>query len=298
MSVREFLILLMICTLWGVHFSVIKVTVGVIAEPFFYAGSRMAILAILLSPWLRWHGAQMKYVLLGGLGFGALNYAFLFPALELTTAAAASVTIELYAPFSIILSVIFLKERIGIWRSLGVALAFIGVVVIGSSAPSEVAGPYYVAGIILMACAALAEAMGAVSVKSVKDIGPVRLLAWFSLVGACILIPLSLIFEDNQLSAFQGETRLQFIGALVYSAFLASLLAHGAYYWLLQRLPMHTVAPSGLLTTVIGVSAAAFLLGEPLGARFFLGAGITLSGVGLILWRNRQRDATTITETS
>ena len=224
---------------------------------------------------------------MGGLGFGALNYAFMFPAMQLTTASAAAITIELYMPFSIFLSVLILGERIGRWRIFGSIMAFAGVVLIGLGAPAEVAGKGFLLGIALMACAAFAEAVGAVSVKSVKSVNPIQLLAWFGVVGSAVLWPLTLFLEDGQMTAFSEETRLSFGLALIYSTLLVSLLAHGSYYWLLQRLPIHTVAPSGLMTTVIGVAAGVLILGEPLTAILSLGALITLSGIAIILWRNR-----------
>lgn len=303
MSLREFCILMMVCTIWGLHFVVMKFTVvdmGV--PPLFYAALRVTLMALILLPFLKWHSGQMKAVLMGGLGFGALNYAFMFPAMQLTTASAAAVTIELYMPFSIILSVLILGERIGRWRITGSALAFIGVVLIGLGTPSEAAGQGFALGIVFMACAAMSEAVGAISVKSVKSVNPVQLLAWFGVVGSLILWPLSLIFEDNQMSAFAPETRANFGLALIYSVLLVSLVAHGSYYWLLQRLPIHTVAPSGLMTTVIGVAAGVFILREALTVILLLGALITLSGIAIILWRNRVLSAETsedrITEVS
>jgi len=189
----------------------------------------------------------MKAVLFGGLGYGALNYAFMFPAMQLTTASAAAVAIELYMPFSIILSVLILGERIGIWRTSGAALAFIGVVLIGLGTPSEEAGQGFALGIALMACGAMAEAVGAISVKSVKSVNP------------------------------------------IHSTLLVSLVAHGSYYWLLQRLPIHTVAPSGLMTTVIGVAAGVVILKEAPTPILFIGSLITLSGISIILWRNKRQ---------
>ena len=232
----------------------------------------------------------MKAVLIGGLGYGAFNYAFMFPAMDLTTASAAAVTIELYMPFSIILSVLILGERIGPWRIFGCVLAFLGVVLIGLGTPSEAAGPGFVLGIGFMACAAMSEAIGAVSVKSVKSINPVQLLAWFGIVGSVVLWPLSLTLESGQMSAFAPETRVNFGLALVYSVLLVSLVAHGSYYWLLQRLPIHTVAPSGLMTTVIGVIAGIWILKEAPTVILFAGALITLSGISIILWRKRAQD--------
>ena len=65
-----------------------------------------------------------------------------------------------------------------------------------------------------------------------------------------------------------------------------SIVAHGSYYWLLQRLPIYIVSSSGLMTTVIAVIASAVILGEALTVNLLLGGLITLSGIGLILARN------------
>ena len=290
MSVREFCVLMLVCLIWGLHFTVMKYTiVDMGVPPLFYAALRISCLGLILLPFLKWHKGQMKAVLIGGLGFGALNYAFMFPAMQLTTASAAAVAIELYMPFSIILSVLILGERIGIWRMSGAALAFIGVVLIGLGTPSEAAGSGFAIGIALMACGAMAEAVGAISVKSVKSVNPVQLLAWFGVVGSIVLWPLSLILEDGQMSAFAPEMRVNFGMALIYSTLLVSLVAHGSYYWLLQRLPIHTVAPSGLMTTVIGVAAGVVILKEAPTPILFIGALITLSGISIILWRNKRQ---------
>jgi len=290
MSVREFCVLMLVCLIWGLHFTVMKYTiVDMGVPPLFYAALRISCLGLILLPFLKWHKGQMKAVLFGGLGYGALNYAFMFPAMQLTTASAAAVAIELYMPFSIILSVLILGERIGIWRTSGAALAFIGVVLIGLGTPSEEAGQGFALGIALMACGAMAEAIGAISVKSVKSVNPIQLLAWFGIVGSVVLWPLSLILEDGQMSAFAPETRVNFGMALIYSTLLVSLVAHGSYYWLLQRLPIHTVAPSGLMTTVIGVAAGVVILKEAPTPILFIGSLITLSGISIILWRNKRQ---------
>ena len=291
MSLKEFNVLLLVCTIWGLHFTVMRFAIGDMnVPPIFYAALRIMCVTVILLPWLRWHKGQMKFILLGGLGYGALNYAFMFPALELTTASAAAIAIELYVPFSILLSVIFLKERLGLWRSLGAGLAFIGVVIIGLGAPSETVGKGFALGIFLMACAAMSEAIGAISVKSVKDVKPIELLAWFGVVGSCVLMPLTLILETDQFRVFQPDMIFRFGLCLMYSVILVSLIAHGSYYWLLQRLPLSLVAPSGLLTTLIGVIGGALILGEDLTVTLLAGGVVTLFGIALILWRNRKKD--------
>ncbi len=257
--------------------------------PLFYAAFRMTFVALLMLPFLKWHKGQMGPVLIGGLGFGALNYAFMFPAMGMTTASAAAVAIELYMPISILLGVLILGERIRGWSIFGILLAFLGVVVIGLTGSGEVAGPLFVTGILLIVCGAFSEACGAIAVKRTKDIRPSELVAWFAIVGTVVLWPLTLLLETDQARVFEPELRWPFLAAMIYSVLLVSILAHGSYYWLLTRLPIQVVTPSGLLTTVIGVAGGLFLLGEPLSMGLFAGVAITLSGVAIVIWRSNRR---------
>ena len=293
MSFREFAVLFLVCLIWGLHFIVMKVTVGGAADPLFYAALRMSIVALIMLPWLKWHKGFMWPVLGVGLGYGALNYAFMFPAMGMTTASAAAITIELYVPFSILLSVLVFKDKIGPYRILGIILAFAGVAIIAAAKPDETAGPYFLPGILLMVGAAMSEAVGAVLVKLLKGIGPLQLLAWCAVIGSAVLWPLSFILEDNQLEAFAPENRHNFILALIYSALIVSIIAHSCYYWLLQRLPIYVVSSTGLMTTVIAVIASALILGETLTPNLLLGGLVTLGGIGLILARHNKAQGDT-----
>lgn len=288
MPIREFLVLVVVCLVWGGHFIVMKITVNGIAEPIFYAALRMSIVALVLLPKLKWHKGQMRTVLLAGLCYGALNYAFMFPALKMTTASAAAVTIELYVPFSILLSILVFKDKIGWRRGLGIALAFAGVVVVATAKPDEAAGGQFLFGIGLIVAAAVSEAFGAILVKKVRLVGPLELLAWFAVVGSLVLWPLSLILEQNQMAAFTGETRTPFSMALAYSVFVVSIIGHASYYWLLQRLPIYIVATGGLMTTVFAVGLSAIILKETMSPQLIAGGLMTMVGVGFILLRGRK----------
>ena len=287
MSLREFLVLLGVCTLWGLHFTVMRTAIdGHGIPPLFYAATRMSLVALLMAPFLRWHAGRMGWVVLAGLGFGAFNYLFMFPALGMTTASAASVAIELYMPITVLLGVVLLGERVRGWSSLGIALAFVGVVVIALSDPGEAAGPLFAAGIGLMVLAACSEATGALAVKRLPGLSPFQLVAWAGVMGSLVLWPATLLLEDGQARAFAPELRATFIAALLYSAVLVSVVAHGSYYWLLGRLPLSVVTPVGLLTTVIGVAGGLLILGERLTPALALGVLTTLGGVGIVIWRS------------
>lgn len=293
MSLREIGALFMMCLVWGFHFVVIKTVVGEV-PPMFYAALRLALVAALMSPFLRWRRGAMRRIFFGGLCLGIFNYALMFTGIKLAPASAAAIAIELHVPFATILAVIFLGDRPGWRRILGIAIAFTGVALIataGSSSPDPEARIGI--GVGLVAGAAFSEAMGAVLVKRSSGFTPHQLLAWFSLVGTIGLSAMTMIFETGQWAAFEATDKKFFFGAIVYSAVAASIIGHSTYYWLLQRLPVSVVAPSVLLTTIIAVFFSVLLLGDPFGPRMAAGGLMTLAGVGFVLLRNVKKQPNT-----
>lgn len=281
---------MLICFIWGFHFVVLKFAVGEL-PPLFYAAIRMVLVALILSPFLSWRKGEMGYVLLGGLCLGALNYALMFTGLKYATASTAAIALELNVPFATVLAMIFLGDRPGWRRLLGITLAFLGVAVIAMGGDSAGEGAQIGIGIAFVAAGAFCEALGVVIVKRTTAFKPHELLAWFALVGAVSLSALSVLLEDGQAQAWTAADTTLIVGATIYSALAASLLGHTAYYWLLQRLPISMVAPSVLFTTVIAVFFGVVLLGDPFGLRMIIGGLMTLAGVGVVLLRNVKKQA-------
>lgn len=290
LSVREVFVLFSICFIWGLHFVVMKLAVGVL-PPMFYAALRMALVALILSPFLVWRKSEMGLILLGGLCLGGVNYALMFTGLQYATASAAAIAIELNVPFATILAIVFLGDRPGWRRLLGITLAFAGVAVIAAGGSGGGEGERIGIGVGLVAAGAFAEAAGAVIVKRTVSLKPHELLAWFALIGTIALSLMSFVFEDGQGAAWAAADPTLIVGAILYSALGSSLYAHTAYYWLLQRLPISVVAPSVLFTTVIAVLSSVILLGDPFGMRMVVGGLMTLAGVGVVLFRNVKKQA-------
>jgi len=290
-SIRELSLLFLMCLTWGFHFVVMKYAVGAV-PPIFYATIRMALVALILSPFLVWKKGEMRYVFFGALCIGAFNYAFMFTGLKFATASAAAIAIELNVPFATILAILFLGDRPGWRRLLGITFAFAGVAVIavGGASGANV-GSKVGLGVGLVAAGAFCEACGAVLIKRTKAFQPHELLAWFSLVGSMTLGLMSFAFETGQQAAWAAADRTVLVLSIVYSALLASLFGHTTYYWLLQRLPISVVAPSVLLTTVLAVFFGVLLMGDHFGWRMLAGGLMTLFGVGLVLLRNVKKQA-------
>lgn len=289
MSVRELTVLVAMCVVWGFHFVVIKTAVDVV-PPIFYAAMRMTLVAALFAPFLRWRRGFMRPVLLAAVCFGGLNYSLMFTGVSMATASAAAIALELYVPFATILSVVFLKEKVGWRRVAGIALAFAGVALIALGRDGGEAGEVRMGlGVALVAGAALTEATGAILVKRASGFRPHELLAWFAAMGTAFLWPATFLIESGQSAAFAAADKTLLAGAVVFSAVGASIFGHTAYYWLLQRLPVSQVAPSALLTTVLAVAFSTALLGDPLTVRFLIGGLMALAGVGVILLRSAKQ---------
>ncbi|MEM8934810.1 MAG: DMT family transporter [Pseudomonadota bacterium] len=290
LSARYVIVIVMAALIWGFHFVVVKVGLQIMS-PIFYAAMRMTLVAVLLSPFLRWRPGSMGPVLAMGFCLGAANYALLNTSLVYAPATVTAMTVQLVAPIATLLSVVFLGDRLGWRRILGIGLAFAGVTIISAGAGIEKKpGDIIVLGVVFGLGAVFAEAVGAINVKrAASSFQPIELLAWAGLVGALTLWPLSLMFERGQFEAFlQGDTRTA-IGAVLFSAILASIVAHSSYYWLLHRLPVAIASTSAMLTPLFAVFFAVLLLGEPFTPLIALGAGMTISGVAIVLLRNAKK---------
>lgn len=271
------------CVIWGFHFVVLKTGVSQ-APPMMYAALRMSLVALVMAPFLRWRGGRMGPVLLAGLCFGAINYMFLFNGLKHATASASAVAVQLYVPFATVMSILFLGERVGWKRTLGISLAFVGVAIVAMARDASGQAGIGI-GVLLVAGSAFSEAFGAILVKRLKGFRPHEMLAWFGLIGAVCLWPAALIAEPDAWADLVAADRLTIVSAVAYSAIFASVIGHTTYYWLLQRLPVSVVAPSGLLTMLLGVGFSILFLGERVTPAFFAGGAMTLAGVAIVLFR-------------
>lgn len=289
MAPRELIMLVLMCIVWGSHLVVLRATAGELVDPLFYAALRMTLVALILSPLLKIHPGQMIRIACAGFCLGGLNYAFMFTGFSYAPASIGAMVMELYVPVTMVMAVIFLKERIGLPRITGMLLAIAGVGLIAWSSSSAGGGDAPLVGIGLLVLAILSEASGAIFVKKIEGVRPLELLGWFAIFGSGLLWTATLSLESDQLAVFGEDTLWPFLAALSFTVFGASLFGHTTFYWLIQRLPVNQVSSSTLMATIIAVSGGVLFLGEPITWQFLVGGAMTLAGVGVILIRTRPK---------
>jgi len=278
---------LVIALVWAVNFVVMKVGLEQLS-PFLFITMRFLLAGLLLSPWLKVVKGRMAHLFLIGLCLGGLHFAVAIMAIHLAEQVSTLVIIvQLHVPFTLIMAHYFLKERLSYWRVGGVVLAFFGVMIIAldpAILDERIA-------IILMLFATALYATGAILTRSLKDVSILTTQAWTAVSGLPLIIGLTLFFEPDPISQL-NIMDLKGWGMVAYAAILSSIVGYGGMNFLLKRHPVTLIAPMMLCVPVFSTVAAMVFLDEVITTRFLIGAFITMSGLGLIhfrdWWRKRR----------
>jgi O-acetylserine/cysteine efflux transporter len=277
MKSGDLLLALLANTAWAFNFIAGKTGVTQF-QPFLFTSLRFAVLLLVLLPFLRWIPGQMGGVLGIALVQGVLHFSLVFAGLEASgDIASVAIASQLYVPFSALLAVVMLGERLDPRRLLGIASAFGGVLVIGFDPVVF----HHLDALLLITAGALAMAVATIQMRQLRGVGVFALQVWIALCATPALALLSLLFEHGQGAAVRSATALE-LAAPVYSALGASLIGHGIVYYLLGRYPVSVTTPLMLLSPVLAVAFGVLLWGDVLTWKLILGGGMTLAGIVVI----------------
>lgn len=285
MSYRDLLLTFVINISWAFNFVAGKYGLEHFT-PFLFTTLRFALVLILLAPLLQimtvYRAGLLKHLILIGLVLGVGHFSFMFWSMAVShDISSIAIASQLYVPFSTLLGVFLLGEKIGWRRILGLTVAFAGVLLIGFD-PAVLNN---ITGLLLVTCAAIAMALGNLLISQLKGrIKPLAIQAWVALVAAPGLFCLSLLFEHSQWQLIGSASWSQW-SAVAYSSIGASLVGHGVLAYLLGRYPISTVTPFMLLMPVFAVFFGVWLWGDQLTWQLVVGGMMTLIGVAIIMLR-------------
>ena len=146
----------------------------------------------------------------------------------------------------------------------------------------------YLTSASLVAAAAFCMACGIILMRKAVGIGAMQMQAWIAVFSFPILLSFSLMFEQDQLQQVMS-LNLRHIGALLFTVIATTIVAHGSWYYLLQKYPVSVLTPYGLLAPLFGVCFGLVLYDEPITWKFIVGGSITLVGVLIINLRNAEK---------
>jgi O-acetylserine/cysteine efflux transporter len=287
LSLRDALIAIAVMAVWGSNFVVIKVGLNHL-PPLLFASLRFTFALLpavffLKRPAVPWRRLAAYGMLIGAGQFGVLYIAmthFISPGL-------ASLVVQTQVFFTIGLAIWLSGERVRGFQIAALLLATAGIGVILWHA-DKTTTPL---GLALTLLAALSWAGGNLVARSTPGVNMLSYVVWSSLFAVPPLFVASLIFEGWP-AIVRGLTHagLTTWAAVAWQSVGNSLFGYAAWGWLLARYQAATVAPMSLLVPVFGMTAAAFLLAEPLPAWKLIAAGLVMGGLAInILWPVIQR---------
>lgn len=272
--------ILLIDLIWAGNIVAIKFTVNAM-PPLLSVMLRYAMVLAICLPFMRWVPGRMRLIgitgFIGGalaMGLGALSFAKAY------NVSALAIAGQLGVPFSLLLAILFYRERIRWIRMTGILLSFAGVAVM-------VFDPRIFderLAILLTIGGSFAWAVGTLLFRQLRALHPLNVHGWLALISIPLLALASYYEEPGalgQIAAIAPSTW----GWLAYSAIGASVIGHAGMSYLFRHYPVTTVSPMTLPTPLLSVVVATVVLGTPVTIEMVIGGLLTMAGIAIITLR-------------
>ncbi len=266
---------------WGSNFIAVKEGLAHF-PPYFMLALRFAMVAAILLPFYWRRTIPLWFTGLMALVLGTLHFALVFGAmakgLDIPTTV---ITVQLGVPFSCLLSTMVFDDRLGAWRTFGMVVAFLGIMLVAGT-PSVAANffPFAMAMV-----GAFCWAVANIVMKRQGTVNVMEFLAWMSLLAVPQLLLVSWVFEgNNQWELLQTAPLIPWV-SVAFSAIGSTIIAYGLWYWLLGHCEVSRITPFNLLVPFIGIGLSQMMYDTALSGQMWLGGLITIAGVGIIIVR-------------
>ena len=246
--------------------------------PILFGALRMAVVFICLVPFFKFDIPEKKYVipLIGfSICFGVGANLFLYLSIN-ASSILAPITIgaQLSIPFGIILSSIFLNEKISYKKWLLIMTSFFGIVILAFD-PKVLEE---IIGSLLICAMAFFYGLSQVFSRYLKDLDVKYTNTIMSFTGFVILILLSSMFEGNTFQTIKNISLESWLTVL-YAGAIISLLGHLMMFYLYKFYPLDMVLPFYALFPVFGLILTFFIFGEIPSFITILGGIIVITSV-------------------
>lgn len=280
-------LIVLMCCFWGLNQVAIKFALPDV-PPLMQVAMRSAGGLILVLAWAWFRGVKLFERdgtlipgIISGVLFG-LEFAFIFPGLQFTTASRASLFVYT-APFFVALGARWFipNERIGTVQWLGLALCFCGLIAaIGIPQANVDARVLLGDGLVLIGAAMWGATTLVIKATKLNAIAPEKTLIYQLVFSVPIFVVLSFAMGER-LAHAPGQVANWW---LFYQVLVVGL-TFPVWFTLIQRFSATRVSAFTVLTPLFGVAAGWVLLREPFTAAF--GVAVVLVAAGLVLVNRR-----------
>jgi len=229
--------------------------------------------------------------ILGVLSISSFN-SLAYISLQYTTATNATLLNSFIPIFILIISGLFLKEKISYIQVLGVIVSLLGVVVILTRLDRAVIATLEInKGDLWMLLAALDWALYSILLKYLRPtaLPPLPLLGVMMIIGTLVLIPVLMInpFDEEPI-----RWTPEMIKAIAYIAIFPSIISYLAWNYGIQKLGAAIGGQYIHLMPLFGALMAVIFLGEKIQLYHLVGAACIALGLWLSIHQHKDNKTT------
>ena len=263
---------ILVTAIWGVNMVAMKAIVTDM-DPLLFTSARFLLLALVLLPFVKITIAQLRPLLPIALVMGLGHFYLLAVGLSIVPGVVASVCFLLSAPFSALLSYLFLNERITIIQTLAIIIATLGAML-----PTLLTGESDLQwGMLIVILSTFMWAIGNIQIRKLKELPVLAIQFWIAIIAAPLCFVAYLLQADNVAILPQFTTNT--ILTIMYVVLCSSILAYSFWYGLVHRHGMGRLAGFILLQPIYTLIFGYLILGETLTLLQLVGSLVTLTGV-------------------
>lgn len=262
MPIKDFIIAIAIMAIWGVNFSVIKLSMETL-DSYTINALRFTLCVVPLIFFVKKPKLAWKYIASYGLLFGVGVWGMVGLGIHFgASAGIASLIIQLSAFLVIILGAIVLKERLNLGHYIGLVFALIGLLLIASV--DDGSATWLGIGFVMVAAMCLSASIIMFKYLQVQDM--LGLLVWSSLFSP---IPLfAMAYFINGASVFtelSANLTALTIFSLLFQAYPTTLLGRLIFNKMIVKYPMAITMSISFLVPIFGLLGSYLIYDEQIG---------------------------------
>lgn len=289
MKTRDLILALIIVTIWGVNFTVIKLGLGGV-PPILLVALRYTLAALPAIFFIKKPQTSWKIIATYGTTVGIGQFSCLFCAIKMgMPAGVSSVISQVQAFVTIILAAILFQEKIKPSQVVGLCVAASGLIFISGVIGNQQATAHVPFGAFLLSLlAAVFWGLSNIIARKASEeaqregikLNMLSLVVWSSLIPPLPMFAGSMII-DKPAQVWLALTNLSPVSifAILYLSLLSTVLAYGLWGTLLAKYPAGKVAPLSLLVPVTGLITARIVLKEELTMMQWVGVVVVILGL-------------------
>ncbi len=282
MPLTHFALLVVLVSIWGFNFVVIKIGLEGIS-PVMLCFARFFLASIPFVFFVKRPKASFTKVVSYGLIMFALQFSLLFIGMKVgISPGLASLLLQVQVFFTIALAVFLFKEKLHITQVLGALIGISGIVLIWHHTRGEIT----MAGFMFVMGAAFFWSIGNAISKTIDKNEMIPLVIWASFIAWPPLLLLSLVLDGpTSVMSTISHFGIRSLGATAYIAYFSTLFGFLTWNYLLHKNTLATVAPFTLFVPIVAVISSSLYFHEPfplwkLGAGFLVMSGLVINTFG------------------